>query len=360
MVAGLRRRMALTVSPMAAAPPSGRSSRATAVTTAWASPMWATASATRSGSAGSGRPGRAGRVDQAEAAGPGALVAVDHEGGGAVGPALEDVGAARLLAHRHQVEAAHGALDVAEAGAEVGLDPQPLRLALVDREPAGGTLAVHRGELRTGRRPMPRPPGATTRSTTSAMVTWTPSAAREVTSQPSMPQGTMRSNHDRSGSTLRAKPCMVRPRLRRTPMAHSLRRAVDPHARVAGEAAGAGQAEVGAHVDHQLLDAVDVGGRGAGRVGPGQDRVADELARPVVGDVAAPVGADQGRAEVVGVGEDVVERPPQAEGEDVRVLEEEQVGVGGPLEQRPLEGVGVGELRPPQPPGRSTPLSANW
>ncbi len=92
---------------------------------------------------------RAGRVDQAEAAGPGALVAVDHEGGGAVGPALEDVGAARLLAHRHQVEAAHGALDVAEADAEVGLDPQPLRLALVDREPAGGTLAVDRRELRT-------------------------------------------------------------------------------------------------------------------------------------------------------------------------------------------------------------------
>ena len=71
----------------------------------------------------------------------------------------------------------------------------------------------------------------------------------------------------------------------------------------------------------------------------------------MVGDVAAPVGADQGRTEVVGVSEDVVERPPQAEGEDVRVLEQEQVGVGGPLEQRPLEGVGVGELRPPQPPG---------
>ena len=29
---------------------------------------------------------------------------------------------------------------------------------------------------------------------------------------------------------------------------------VDPHARVAGEAAGAGQAEVGERVDEQLLD----------------------------------------------------------------------------------------------------------
>ena len=49
-------------------------------------------------------------VDQAEPAGPGAALAVDHERGGAVGPALGDVRAARLLAHGDQLEVAHRAL----------------------------------------------------------------------------------------------------------------------------------------------------------------------------------------------------------------------------------------------------------
>ena len=100
---GPRRRMAATVAAKPPAPPSARSSRATVVTTAWARPRRATASATRSGSPGIGGPRLAG-VDQAEPAGPGAAVAVDHEGGRAVGPALEDVRAAGFLAHRHQVE----------------------------------------------------------------------------------------------------------------------------------------------------------------------------------------------------------------------------------------------------------------
>ena len=38
-------------------------------------------------------------VDEAEPAGPGAALAQHHERGGAVGPALVDVGAAGLLAH---------------------------------------------------------------------------------------------------------------------------------------------------------------------------------------------------------------------------------------------------------------------
>ncbi len=36
---------------------------------------------------------------------------------------------------------------------------------------------------------------------------------------------------------------------------------VDPHAGMAVERAGAGQAQVGEGVDHQLLDGVDVGDR---------------------------------------------------------------------------------------------------
>ena len=52
VVPGVLARMARTVLAMAPAPPSGRSSRATHVTTAWPSPIRSTASATRSGSSG--------------------------------------------------------------------------------------------------------------------------------------------------------------------------------------------------------------------------------------------------------------------------------------------------------------------
>ena len=55
---GLRRRMAAMVPAKAFAPPSARSSRATAVTTACVSRIRATASATRSGSPGSSGSGR--------------------------------------------------------------------------------------------------------------------------------------------------------------------------------------------------------------------------------------------------------------------------------------------------------------
>ena len=71
-------------------------------------------------------------VDQAEPARTRAAVAVEHERGGAVGPALEDVRAARLLAHRHQVELAHGLLEREIARPDLHLGPQPPRLPLGD------------------------------------------------------------------------------------------------------------------------------------------------------------------------------------------------------------------------------------
>ena len=50
-----------------------------------------------------------------------------------------------------------------------------------------------------------------------------PSAASDVTGLSAMPHGTMWPNIARSVVTLRAKPCIVRPRLSFTPMAAILR-----------------------------------------------------------------------------------------------------------------------------------------
>src|SRR4028118_318759 len=114
-------------------PPSESSSRFTLVTTACSRPILFAASATRWGSSRSrpvGLPvstaaapggvgglrgvqlGRLAREYGAEAAGAGADVAEDHERRGPVVPALPDVRATGLLAHRVQVQAAHGFLDV--------------------------------------------------------------------------------------------------------------------------------------------------------------------------------------------------------------------------------------------------------
>ena len=60
-------------------------------------------------------------------------------------------------------------------------------------------------------------------STTCFMVTSMPSEASEVTGLSAMPHGTMWPNIAMSGATLRAKPCIDRPRVRRTPMAAILR-----------------------------------------------------------------------------------------------------------------------------------------
>ena len=201
-------------------------------------------------------------VDEAEPAGAGAALAVDHERGRAVGPALEDVGAARFLAHRDEPEVAHGPPQAEELLAHAGRDPQPRRLAGVGGEPGTGVdtglaqpdaqpLARHplrqwarpdrrrtvaagvrrsvagvgtAGEVDTaGRRESARPrPGVRTPvrrpaahgvadeddRPTSCMGTSTPSAASDVTGLVgAIPHGTMRSNHARSGSTLRASPC---------------------------------------------------------------------------------------------------------------------------------------------------------
>ena len=108
--------------------------------------------------------------------------------------------------------------------------------------------------------------------------------------------GTMRSYQDRSQSQLRAKPCIVTPRLTRMPMARDLavrargrRRRTQTPLRPSTRAVV--DAEVGAHADQRLLEPAHVGDDVDG-VGQPHDRVADELARAVPGDLAAAVDVD--------------------------------------------------------------------
>ena len=186
----------------------------------------------RRGRASSGLAG----VDQAEAARPGAALAVDHERGRAVGPALGQVRAAGLLAHGDEVEVAHGPLERAgTSGPWWTFGPQPVRLAgrrsagppatpawasrprqvlrrrRRDRRRTAGPGAP--GERRTGprdgaarrrpaarrrRRPTRRRPAAATASTTSRIVTSTPFGRSDVTALSAMPHGTMWPNIARS------------------------------------------------------------------------------------------------------------------------------------------------------------------
>ncbi len=109
-----------------------------------------------------------------------------------------------------------------------------------------------------------------------------------------------------------------------------------------------GKAEGGADVDDELLDGVHVGAR---VVGHGEDGVPDQLTRSVPGDVAAPIGDDELGSELVLRHPEVLESAAQADGVHGMVLEEQQVRVGGAVEQPPLEGVGVGEADAAQPAG---------
>ena len=112
---------------------------------------------------------------------------------------------------------------------------------------------------------------------------------------------------------------------------------IDPHAGVLGEPTGR-HAERGQRVDHQLLDVAHVLG-GPHPVRHVDDRIADELPRPVIRDVTAAADADQLGTDVSGVAAQVaVEVRPWAVREDVRMLEQQQVLLASTVEQRLLDG----------------------
>ena len=196
------------------------------------------------------------RVDEAEPAGAGAPLPQHHERRRAVAPTLGQVRAAGVLAHGDEPEVADRALQLQHLRTVVHLRPQPLRLARLDRQPrrdtgtgeAGAQPGLQRAPGRLARRlartATGRPGGASMRrpvdrrsrcptarlasraitSTTSRIVASTPSSASDVTGRSGIPQATMCwRRYVMSVVTLRAKPCIVRPPLSRTPMAQILR-----------------------------------------------------------------------------------------------------------------------------------------
>ena len=191
-------------------------------------------------------PGRARRVerqgvagvDLAEPAGPGAALAVDHEGGGALRPALVDVGTARLLAHRDQAEVVDRRAQARYSWPMRDRDPQPVRLARARcRGPASGATPAWRRRRSSGRSAAsaddadPAGPVTTSwrsapvgrqrrdgprrrrRRRTSAIVTVDALGGSEVTARSAMPARARCARTWRGRrSTLSATPCSVRRR----------------------------------------------------------------------------------------------------------------------------------------------------
>ena len=116
--------------------------------------------------------------------------------------------------------------------------------------------------------------------------------------------------------------------------------------------------EIGGRLDQHFLEVADVAVHVAAIGFQIEDRIANELPRTVIGDVAAAAGfmdVDAARSELIGRGEYV--RPPavaaNAEREDVRMLEkDQQIADAASLalgDQRPLQRkrVGVGNAAKP-------------
>ena len=139
----------------------------------------------------------------------------------------------------------------------------------------------------------------------------------------------MREYQARSESQLIAKPCIVTPCATRMPMAATLRSGPCPsastHTPLRPSTRVGRDAELGADVDEQLLQPAHVRDD-VDRLGQPHDRVADELARTVPGDLAAAVDVDDRRA----VPRPLVRLGALAGGVDGLVLEQ-QDGVGGRL-----------------------------
>ena len=122
-----------------------------------------------------------------------------------------------------------------------------------------------------------------------------------------------------------------------------------PHAGILRQHPHVGDAQLVERADDQCLDGRDVV-RGTQRVGHVDDRIADQLARTVVGDVAASLHRHEFGAHRHRVDPHVdVEVGPRSVGEDVWVLQQEEVVGRAVLEQHGLQGQGLAIRHAPEP-----------
>ena len=110
-----------------------------------------------------------------------------------------------------------------------------------------------------------------------------PPRAATSSARPGSPQATTQLNGSRSLSTLTAKPCIDTRREMWTPIERDLAVADPDAGELVALARSRGNAGVGERVDERALHRGDV----LAHVGHVHDRVADELAGPVVGQLAA-------------------------------------------------------------------------
>ena len=116
--------------------------------------------------------------------------------------------------------------------------------------------------------------------------------------------------------------------------------------------------EIGEHIDQHLFDPVDVGGRVGHAATPlpghGENRVAHELTRTVIGDVSAPVRVDDRSAHRLDIDKQVVSRRAPTQRHDMVVLEQEQVVLGRVITQLALQGDGVSIVDSAEPANSQT------
>ncbi len=329
-------------------------------------------------------------VDLAEAARAGAPVAEDHERRGAVGPALVDVRARGLFAHRVQVEIAHQPLRGPEPATQVGPHPHPLRSPGVGLDPLRDSRLGQAPEQAHRSAPASR----LARERGEVVGVFAPHDVLAFHDPVGEVRGELGDHGVDERTHLRGGSEHARQR-RDTPIGDTARDDVlehpeigidveresvtgaaardlhpdrgdllvtDPDARVTRLALGR-DAEVGERVDEHTFECPHVRhdvAQSVAPVGEGDDRVADQLPGTVIRDVAAAIRTHE-------VGTDVRRRHQHvgrigrgAEGEHVRVFEEQQVVVVGAPVERALELVGFAvrnATEPPRPEHQSSSAS---
>ena len=202
----------------------------------------------------------------------------------------------------------HDAMDAANAAASTGCG---------EREKSEAKAATVRSRTSSNRvgdgaRQGPSAASSSSRSTLVMTTSW-------------IPQGTIRSKYDRSVVTFSAKPCQRHPLARVHADGGDLAVA-HPDAGLARVARGV-DAERREHANHHVLELAQVPMQVLRVPLEVDDRIADQLAGSVKGDVAAALDVEQlhaARRELLGGCEQVASLGGAAERDDRRMLDEEE------------------------------------